>query len=324
VIGGGGAWLMTKVDARIGISREYQALFGAGLVLLTYVAGAAAGGDGFLAAFAGGIAVVVFNQELCECFMDFGETLVEMLMLLAFVLFGIALAGMLGDVDLLPTLAVAAFAIFVARPLAIGLSLSRAKIGLPGKAFLAWFGPRGLSSLLLALLIVHAELGSGEVILGIAGLVVLVSVLLHGVTATPAASLYESRLRSTTQAEERITDVITLLSEDHESFRRITAEELVTQLNSADPPVVVDVRSRSQYLAEPRGIESGIRVPLDDVEAWAREQQPGRRYVTYCTCPDEQSSGRAARILEKNGLEAAALLDGLAAWKAATREKVAS
>lgn len=56
-IGGGGSWLMNAVDRRLGIRREYQALYGLGLVLAAYVAGTAVGGDGFLAAFAAGAAV---------------------------------------------------------------------------------------------------------------------------------------------------------------------------------------------------------------------------------------------------------------------------
>lgn len=319
VVAGGGAWVMTRVDARFGINREYQALFGVGLVLLTYVAGAAAGGDGFLAAFAGGIAVVLFNQELCDCFMEFGETLVEMLMLLAFVLFGIAIAGLLPDIDLLAALVVAAIAIGIARPMAIFLSLYRAKVGLPGKAFLAWFGPRGLSSLLLALLVVQAGLDGAEEILGVAGLVVIVSVVLHGATATPLTGYYERRLKTTTQAEERVSDVITLLSEDDEPFQRIEADELLRQMATDSPPVIVDVRSRSQYVADPAGIPGGIRVPLDEVVTWGREQPPGSRFVAYCTCPDEGSSGRAARQLTGLGFEAAALRDGLKAWQEAAR-----
>ena len=52
-----GAWLMSRVDAAFGISREYQALYGIGLVLLAYASAQSLGGDGFLAAFAAGFAV---------------------------------------------------------------------------------------------------------------------------------------------------------------------------------------------------------------------------------------------------------------------------
>ena len=73
VIGCIGAWLMGKIDARQSVPREYQALYGLGLVLATYVAAQAVGGDGFLAAFFAGIAVNVFDVTLCDCFMDYGE-----------------------------------------------------------------------------------------------------------------------------------------------------------------------------------------------------------------------------------------------------------
>ena len=87
-LGAAGAWLMAKADARFGISREHQALYGIGLVLLAYAAAQSLGGDGFLAAFSAGFAVAVLNFELCDCFLDYGETTAEMTMLLAFVFFG--------------------------------------------------------------------------------------------------------------------------------------------------------------------------------------------------------------------------------------------
>ena len=62
-VGAVGAWLMAKADAAFGISREYQALFGIGLVLLAYAGAQSLGGDGFLAAFAAGFAVAVLNDE---------------------------------------------------------------------------------------------------------------------------------------------------------------------------------------------------------------------------------------------------------------------
>ena len=68
-VGGSGAWLMSKVDSIWGIRSEYQALYGLGLVLASYAASASAGGDGFLGAFAAGLAVVLLNQQLCECFL---------------------------------------------------------------------------------------------------------------------------------------------------------------------------------------------------------------------------------------------------------------
>ena len=97
-VGAAGSWVMGRVDQRFQIRREYQSLYGIGLVLGAFVAGEAVGGDGFLAAFAAGLAVAVVNQTLCDCFLDFGQVIAEMTMLLAFVLFGALLSTLVGDV----------------------------------------------------------------------------------------------------------------------------------------------------------------------------------------------------------------------------------
>ena len=95
------------------------------------------------------VGVGVVNQSLCECFLNFVEIASEMAMLLAFVLFGAVLSGILGSVALGPALILAALVIFLIRPPVLGLVLSRAKLSWEARAFVAWFGPRGLNSLLL-------------------------------------------------------------------------------------------------------------------------------------------------------------------------------
>ena len=129
-VGAVGSTLMARADARLGIRREYQALYGLGLVLGAYAAGVAVGGDGFLAAFAAGFAVTVLDRELCDCFLEFGEAAAEMAMLLAFVMFGVVLSDVLGVLPLGPTLALAVIAIFIVRPLAVGGILSFRGVGI--------------------------------------------------------------------------------------------------------------------------------------------------------------------------------------------------
>jgi sodium/hydrogen antiporter len=187
-VGAGGAWLMGKADARFGISREYQALYGIGLVLLAYAGATHAGGDGFLAAFAAGLAVALLNFDLCDCFLDYGETTTEMAMLLSFVLFGAVISDIAREVPLVPVLLLAVLAIFVARPLAIGLVLRHAAVSNGARAFMGWFGPRGLNSLLLALLVLQNGVANAEFLLAVTGVVVTVSVVAHGASATPSRS----------------------------------------------------------------------------------------------------------------------------------------
>ena len=163
---------------------------GLGLVLLAFISAQALGGDGFLAAFFAGLAVNIFDVSLCDCFLEYGEVTAEMTMLLAFLLFGVILSGLLGSIPLLPALALALATILLVRPLVQWLILQRAALSREARLFIGWFGPRGLSSLLLALLVVAANAPDAVRIFTIVGVVVLVSALAHGVTATPLAARY--------------------------------------------------------------------------------------------------------------------------------------
>ena len=70
-------------------------------------------------------------------------------------------------------------------------------------AFLGWFGPRGLNSLLFALLVVQAGLPQAEQLLAVVGAVVIVSVIAHGASATPLSAWYARRMARQTYPEER-------------------------------------------------------------------------------------------------------------------------
>ena len=72
--------------------------------------------------------LVLLNQSLCDCFFEYGEVTSEMVMLLAFVLFGAVLSGLIWTVDVVPALVLAALVIFAIRPVVLGVVLYRAKM----------------------------------------------------------------------------------------------------------------------------------------------------------------------------------------------------
>lgn len=284
LVGAVGAWLMGEADRRYAIRREYQAMYGIGLVLAAFFAGNAVGGDGFLASFAAGVAVTVFNFELCDCFLEFGEVAAEMLMLLAFVLFGAVLSTLVGGVALLPALVFALIVIGVARPAAFRLALRRAEMSPTARRFIGWFGPRGLASLLLALLAVQAGAPDAERLLALAGIVVGVSVVAHGASAAPLAAWYGRRVRAQTLPEEREATAGGLLGRDGgTSVPRITPDELAQRLESDRPPAVLDVRTRSQYAVDDARIPGSVRVLPDQLAAWAADADHDRAVIAYCT-----------------------------------------
>ncbi len=321
-IGAAGAWLMSKADAAFDIRREHKALYGIGLVLLAFTTAQLLGGDGFLASFAAGLAVAVLNLDLCDCFLDYGETTAEAAMLLAFILFGAVIYEIAWQVPMGTVLLLAAVVLLVARPFAIAIVLRQAAISPQARAFIAWFGPRGLSSLLLALLVVEAGVPNGEYLLAVAGMVVTVSVIAHGVTATPLAALYAQAVERHTLAEERRSSAAGLFSSHDAEVARITSEELADRLRDDRPPLVLDVRTRSQYRQAKSRIPRSVRVLPDQVQDWAAHWQAAHPYaprpsvVTYCTCPDEATSMKAAESLRAAGFKVAALQGGFEAWKA--------
>jgi sodium/hydrogen antiporter len=288
VVGGVGAWIMGKADERYSIRREYQALYGIGLVLASYTSAQALGGDGFLAAFFAGLAVALFDVTLCDCFMDYGEVTAEMAMLLAFILFGAVLGPLFGTISFGLALIFAIIAIVVVRPGALLIALLRAKMSRLARAFIAWFGPRGLSALLLALLAVQAGTPQATNLLAITGVVVLVSVLVHGVTATPASGWYGKQIAKAqvTMAEERESDVAGLFEGEAGDIPRVSPAELRAMMDDSPPPIILDVRSRAHYAESDGQIPGSVRVLPDQIQEWAAKVDPSakqRKVIAYCT-----------------------------------------
>jgi rhodanese-related sulfurtransferase len=165
---------------------------------------------------------------------------------------------------------------------------------------------------------VQAHAPDAEYMMAITGMVVVVSVIVHGVSATPLARVYASQVAAaqSTMAEERESTFVGLFEPDANEIQRISIDELAVQLASNTPPIVLDVRSRAHYENDQGQIPGSIRVLPDQIEEWANESPPDRPVVAYCTCPDEASSGRVSRRLKALGFEASALKGGYKVWEA--------
>lgn len=282
-VGWVGAGVMARVDGLMGISRTYQALYGLGLVLASYAIGDLVGGSGFVAAFAAGITISVSNFDLCDCFIEYGEVTSEFATLLTFIFFGTLLSTLLGSIAFLPVLLFAALALLVARPVAMSIVLRRAVLSKQARLFIGWFGPRGLSSLLLALLVVHGDAPGAVRILTIVGGVVVVSVVVHGMSAPPLTSWYAHAIERKTAEEEREGTAAGLFRGLPEEVPSVEPEELAGLLDSDHPPIVLDVRTRSAMASDPSRIPGSVRVPPDLVVDWAARISRDRMVITYCT-----------------------------------------
>jgi membrane protein DedA with SNARE-associated domain/rhodanese-related sulfurtransferase len=97
---------------------------------------------------------------------------------------------------------------------------------------------------------------------------------------------------------------------------RITPEELKRRLDAGEDVLVVDVRDRLDFEAEPAIIPGALHLTTEELERRHREIPRERDIVLYCTCPSEASSARIALLLRRRGIERVRpLAGGFRAWR---------
>jgi NhaP-type Na+/H+ or K+/H+ antiporter len=176
-----------------GITSRYEGMYALGLGLLCYGVADVTLGNGLIAAFVGGIALGVAEHDIPEEFVAFNENVSSILQVATFFVFG-AIIVAIGYDRSVPELAVfIAFALLVARPIAILIAFLRVRMPTADRAFIAWFGPKGVASMLFALFVLNSAAESRDTIFDVAAFVVLASIVAHGLTDTVGAGWIERR-----------------------------------------------------------------------------------------------------------------------------------
>lgn len=193
VIGAVGGWLIHQVWERgwiTGAARQLATLSIAVIAFTTTELDAIAG-NGFIAAFVAGIAFGVATRMMHETAADLTEDVGELATWMTFLFFGIELVSPAVSAVSWQRLVYVALSLTVVRMLPVAAALVGTHCAKSTALFLGWFGPRGLASILFALLILdEADLAHREVILEVVSLTVLASVFLHGLSAKKGAELY--------------------------------------------------------------------------------------------------------------------------------------
>jgi NhaP-type Na+/H+ or K+/H+ antiporter len=287
VVGFASVRLLVWVRDRFGVRREYEALYVIGVALAAFAAAESVGGSGFLAAFAAGLVVSALDVELCDCFLEYGQVTAEMALLFTYVLLGTApIWSGLSAVSPLALLFVV-IVLLIRLPI-FALALRPLGIPLADRLTLGWFGPRGLGSLLLALLAVFAGLPEAEPIVAVTSLAVLVSVVLQGGWPLirrgrrPAASVSAPAAAAGPRAP-RPSVAIALQPVAHPV--RLTLEQLPLLRAGDEPVVVIDVRTERSYRSAEQQAAGALRVPPESaVESLKRYGVPTNAWVVaYCT-----------------------------------------
>ena len=198
-----GGWLLSRLP-RPGITHKYEGIYALGIAFAAFGLADVTHGNGLIAAFVAGIALAVTRHEIPDAFSTFNESVSAAFQVITFFVFGALIVATGWDGNTPALVAFIAFALLVARPAAVWLSLLGVpSLSWPEKAFAAWFGPKGVASMLFALLVLSSTAPHRTMLFDVAAFAIIVSIMAHGLTDTLGANWIERAIGRRTAHDER-------------------------------------------------------------------------------------------------------------------------
>jgi NhaP-type Na+/H+ or K+/H+ antiporter len=169
------------------IPAHQRALYALGVAFLTYgLTTLPPHGNGVIAVFVCAIVLGIRRPDI-RLYLARSDDIIEIVKLGVFVVFGSLLAFDTLLDDGWAAIGIVVVTLLIARTVAVWIALAGTGIDRDEKAFMAWFGPKGVATMTFSLLVLSKGIPQGERIFNLAALVVLCSIVLHGVTDTPGA-----------------------------------------------------------------------------------------------------------------------------------------
>ena len=189
-----GGILLGQADRRHWTSAVSRQLFVLALAASCYLVAASAGGNGFIAAFVGGLAFGAGSRGLESSAERFTETQGSLLAIGVWVAFGLTVSGrLLSELWDPVAIAYAVVSLTIIRMVPVAIALVGMRFVRPTVLFIGWFGPRGLASIVFLIIglegLTEAGVDPGPFGAAVAW-TVLLSVVTHGLTAAPFAARY--------------------------------------------------------------------------------------------------------------------------------------
>ncbi|WP_206455582.1 potassium/proton antiporter [Aurantimonas marina] len=182
VFGFAGGWMIRTLITRLRIDRGLLPIFTLALAMLIFAVTGALDGSGFLAVYVAGLYAGNSGLRTAASLKRFQDGLTWLAQIVMFLILGLlATPSQFGDI-LLPAIALAAFLIFVARPIAVWLCLLPFDFKRREGAFVSWVGLRGAVSILLAIVPLIGGLDDARLFFNTAFIIVLASLLVQGWT----------------------------------------------------------------------------------------------------------------------------------------------
>jgi NhaP-type Na+/H+ or K+/H+ antiporter len=170
-----------------GLTARYEGIYSAGFALFAFGLADVTFGNGLIAAFICGIAMGASERDVPQGFVEFAENSSAILQVITFFVFGALIVATGFEHSIPPLVVFVSFALLFARPAAVMLSFMRTGLPRPQKLFMAWFGPKGVASMLFALFVLKSQVGESELIFDVAAIAIIASIVSHGLTDTVGA-----------------------------------------------------------------------------------------------------------------------------------------
>ncbi len=178
----------------------YRQLATIAIAVIAFALAGVLDGNGFIAAFTAGLSFGQIARKQCTGVQDFTEDEGELLSAITFMIFGAVLVGPALDQLTWQTAVYVVASLTIVRIVPVLVALTGSGMFLETRLFLGWFGPRGLASILFALLVVEElHTTAGRTVFTVAAWTVLVSVFAHGLTANAWAGRLARRLAAETE-----------------------------------------------------------------------------------------------------------------------------
>ena len=184
-----GAWIMRRCLERGWLTDIWKQVTVIFLALSCFTVAQSLHGSGYIAAFVGGIVFGYNAKEATHKLVLAAEGTGEALALVTWMLFGMAVIGQVFEFFTWQVVVYALLSLTVVRMLPVFLCLSGTGENTRSRLFLGWFGPRGLASIVFAIIVLNKNLPGGKLLALVVVCTVFFSLIVHGISANPLAKM---------------------------------------------------------------------------------------------------------------------------------------
>jgi len=190
----GAAWLLRSAASRGWVTERWEQIPVVALSAASYGAAHALGGSGLVACFVGGLLASAIMTHHKHKLLAAAEGTGEVLALVTWTIFGAAVVGQVAAALSWQIALYAVLSLTVIRIVPVLIALAGTGIGWTGKLFIGWFGPRGLASIVFAIIVFHQAVPERRELALVVVFTVILSVVAHGLSANPLINALGARL----------------------------------------------------------------------------------------------------------------------------------